>query len=154
MHRLTATGPVRESLADELDGMTALFRSAAAVAGHELGMEAAPAGAAEPLRRFAGAPGTAEDIRMMAPVFYDLGRRRMKVWAILGWSTRSVTVGFAVPPAATVLKGRRWIRFVPESHELAYPVFAEAYVERLLDRDEFRAHCDRYKTAERIVGNL
>lgn len=154
MHRLTATGPVRESLADELDGMTALFRSAAAVAGHELGMEAAPSDAEEPLRRFAGAPGTAEDIRMMVPVFYDLGRHRMKVWAILGWSTRSVTVGFAVPPAATVLKGHRRIRFVPESHQLAYPVFAEAYVERLLDRAEFRAHCDRYRTAERILGNL
>ena len=33
-------------------------------------------------------------------------------------------------------------------------VVAETYVSRLLDRDEFRAHCDRYKTAARILENL
>jgi len=38
--------------------------------------------------------------------------------------------------------------------QIAYPVFAEAYVTRLLDRDEFRAHCDRYKTGTQILQHL
>ena len=28
------------------------------------------------------------------------------------------------------------------------------HVKKLLNRSEFRAHCDRYKTTEAIVGNL
>ena len=31
---------------------------------------------------------------------------------------------------------------------------AEVYVSHLLDRDEFRRHCDRYQTRERILANL
>jgi len=76
------------------------------------------------------------------------------VWAILGWAARELHVGFAGEPAARVLKGHVTVRFFPETHQLAYPVFAEAYVSRLLDRDEFRAHCDRHKTAARILQHL
>jgi len=39
-------------------------------------------------------------------------------------------------------------------YPLAYPVFEEIYVSRLLDRDEFRAHCDRHKTRKAILANL
>jgi hypothetical protein len=31
---------------------------------------------------------------------------------------------------------------------------AEVYVSQLLDRDEFRRHCDRFKTREAILANL
>lgn len=170
MRRHTEDGPVQRPLADELAEMAALFRGAAAVAGQELGMEPAPAEATAPFTRFAEQhaqggstgrstrfhqdPGPAEDIRMMVPVFHDVGRDMTKVWAILGWDVRELNVSFSVPPAARVLKGRAEVRFGSESHALAYPVFAEAYVARLLDRDEFRAHCDRYKTVERILAHL
>jgi putative hemolysin len=76
------------------------------------------------------------------------------VWAILGWATRQLGVHFATPPRAEVLAGRAAVRFRATSREVAYPVFAEAYVTRLLDRDEFRAHCDHYKTRERILAHL
>ena len=41
-----------------------------------------------------------------------------------------------------------------ERHEFAVPVMAEVYVTRLLDRDEFRPHCDRFRTREAILSNL
>lgn len=154
MRRLTQDGPEREPLAEELAGMVALFRGAAAVAGHELGMEAARDEVAAPFRRFAAAPDTGGDIRMMVPAFYDIGRQKLKVWAILGWDMRDLGVGFASEPTARVLEGGVRVRFFPEERQLAYPVFAEAYVSRLLDRDEFRAHCDRHKTAARILQHL
>jgi hypothetical protein len=88
------------------------------------------------------------------PVFYDIGRGKTKVWAILGWATRVLVVSFEHPPTAQVLKGRVKIRFSAICRQIAYPVFAEAYVSRLLNRDEFRAHCDRYKTRDRILQNL
>jgi len=154
MRRLTPGGPVSRSLDEELADMTALFRGAAAVAGHELGMGLATDAEASGFRRWAQSPDIAEDVRMMVPVFYDLGRRKTKVWAILGWATRRLVVSFETPPAAQVLEGRVTIRLGSIYREIAYPVFAEAYVSRLLDRDEFRAHCDRYKTRDRILQNL
>jgi hypothetical protein len=36
----------------------------------------------------------------------------------------------------------------------ASPVTAEVYVERILNREEFRGHCDTYKTLSAIVENL
>jgi hypothetical protein len=39
-------------------------------------------------------------------------------------------------------------------YSLAYPITAEAYVKKLLNRDEFQAHCDRHKTASAILENL
>jgi hypothetical protein len=53
-----------------------------------------------------------------------------------------------------VITGRPRIDFCPAFKQIAYPVFAEAYVSRLLDRDEFRAHCDRYRTRTRILEHL
>jgi hypothetical protein len=154
MRRLTPGGPVSRSLDEELAGMTALFRGAAAVTGHELGMEPATDPEAGGFRHWAQSPDIAEDIRMMVPVFYDVGRRKTKVWAILGWATRELVVSFGTPPAAQVLNGRVKIRFGSIYRKIAYPVFAEAYVSRLLDRDEFRAHCERYKTRDRILQDL
>jgi hypothetical protein len=44
--------------------------------------------------------------------------------------------------------------FVPETHPIAYPVLAETYVSRLMDGDEFRAHCDQYRTRAEILRHL
>ncbi|MEO8136610.1 MAG: hypothetical protein ABI831_21880, partial [Betaproteobacteria bacterium] len=96
----------------------------------------------------------ADDVRMMVPVFFDVGRRKTKVWAILGWATRRLHVSFATEPTAHVLKGHVDLKFDPPYKWIAYPVFAEAYVTRVLNRPEFRAHCDRYKTRTRILEHL
>jgi len=153
-HRLTPTGRVSQPLDEELADMVALFRGAAAVAGHELGMVPTTDAEVSWFRQWARKPDIAEDIRMMVPVFYDKSRRKMKVWAILGWSRRTLGVEFAIRPAAEVLEGNVKINFSRVSYQLAHPVFVETYVSRLLDRDEFRAHCDRYQTRSRILKNL
>ena len=42
----------------------------------------------------------------------------------------------------------------PDSHQLVYPVTAEVYITQILNRDEFRKHCDTYKTQSAILKNL
>ena len=120
---------------------------------------------------------------MMVPVFFDVQRRKTKVWAFLGWRTVPVDVWYAMEPAVlgveqeqppepeatdrlTVL--RRKFRRQPEPqpagppavefsggrYEFAASVLAEVYVTRLLDRDEFRRHCDRDRTRDAILASL
>jgi hypothetical protein len=121
---------------------------------------------------------------MMVPVFYDLQRRRTKVWAFLGWGRVPLQVQFRRPPGIlscepagagegeptgrlgvlqrVFRKQLGWfgrhravdLQFHGEEHGLAVPVMAEVYVGQLLDRDEFRRHCDRYGTREAILANL
>jgi hypothetical protein len=154
LRRLTPAGPVTRSLDEELAEMTALFRGAAAVAGEELGLKTATGPAVGQFRAWAKTPDIAPDVRMMVPVFFDIVRRKTKVWTILGWATRLLNVSFATPPTAHLVKGQPHVRFGSTFHQIAYPVFAETYVARLLDRDEFRAHCDRYKTRSQILQHL
>jgi len=61
-----------------------------------------------------------------------------------------------VPHAADpqIVKGSVKISFTPTARVLPYPVFAEVYVTRVLNRDEFRRHCDRYRTREGILQHL
>ena len=90
---------------------------------------------------------------MMVPVFYDVQRRKTKVWAFLGWRTTPVDVEYRVPPTVLAVEpsagGRAAVGDPPpvlfsgDRYEFAVPVMAEVYVSRLLDRDEFRRHCDR-----------
>jgi hypothetical protein len=126
MHRVTAAGPVKRHLAAELPEVTALFDGAAAVARSELGMEPATGADAAWFREWVGTADVAEDIRMMVPIFYDVARRRTKVWAILGWTSRQLEVSFVTRPAVHVVKGRPEVRFDSTSRPIAYPVFAEA----------------------------
>jgi hypothetical protein len=148
--------------------MEKLFDGAAAVARRELGMETADE---EAIRRFtdwkANLPSDGDvgrDCRMMVPVFYDIQRQKTKAWAFLGWWKQAVRVWYAQKP--TVL-GVEWagpaekkparprrVEFHGEFHNFVYPVMAEVYVSRLLDRDEFRRHCDLHKTREAILANL
>ena len=155
LRRVTYDGVVSLPLDQELTEITSLFRGAAAVVGDELGMRRATGSDAEHFRRWARARSdTVEDIRMMVPVFYDDQRRQTKVWAILGWATRSLYVSFATPPIAHIIKGNPIIGWSKTSYQVAYPVFEELYVSRILNRDEFRAHCDCYKTRENIIAHL
>jgi hypothetical protein len=151
---MTPSGPSSQSLGEDLEAITSLFRGAAAVVGHELGIEPASGPDTERFREWAQSPDVGGDVRMMVPIFHDIGRDKTKVWAILGWATRSLYVSFVTPPDVRVVKGSPRVKWSPAYSEIAYPVFAEPLVSRLLDRDEFRAHCDRYKTARRILENL
>ena len=46
------------------------------------------------------------------------------------------------------------VSFMQERHLTAYFATAEVYVKRLLDRTEFRRHCDKYKTYRAIIDHL
>jgi hypothetical protein len=101
---------------------------------------------------------------MMVPVFYDVLRKKTKVWAFLGWRAVAVAAEYRVPPNVLTVEplsvSEHWpgeqppVVFVGDYYQLAVPVMAEVYVEQLLDRDEFRKHCDRYQSREAILANL
>lgn len=163
MHRETAGGPVAIDLAAELDQMQGLFLGAAAKVNRQLGMPAA--GDTAVFDRWAAAvandPDLGKDARMMVPLFYDLGRRKTKVWVFLGWSQRPAHVWFANPPVAEISQNgqkadpkRVKLEFGSNYPSLSYPVTAEVYVTSILNRDEFRRHCDTHKTQAAILKNL
>jgi hypothetical protein len=95
---------------------------------------------------------------MMVPVFYDRQRRQTKVWAFLRLvdPRPGHLVGHAIyhhrslmPPATLSIRNRTICTSPAIGTSLATPVVAEVYVTGLLDRDEFRRHCDAYVTRAR-----
>src|SRR5215469_17626409 len=47
-------------------------------------------------------PDVARDSRMMVPVFHDLGRKKTRVWAFLGWESTRLEASFARDPKIEV----------------------------------------------------
>jgi hypothetical protein len=175
--RLTAAGPVDLSLGAELRLMEALFHGAYLRSCEEIGMTPEPdpslgnlkdaSANCALLRAWLASiqkdPDLGQDIRMMVPVFYDIGRKQIKVWAVLGVATKPLTVSYKTHPAVVEIRGPDGklvkpqgieVEFHPEYHQAAYFATAEVYVTRLLNRTEFRQHCDKYKTYKVIVSNL
>jgi hypothetical protein len=175
LRRLTAGGPVETPLDQELEAMEGLLHGAYVTACRQIGM---PEGeAAAELGRDAAKDAAAyldwganlgrdadvgQDARMMVPVFYDLQRKKTKVWAFLGWAPRDVSISYAKPPKLIAIhKGDDEVstddvevHYVGSYNSQMYPVVADVYVTKLLDRDEFRKHCDLYRTRGAILGNL
>lgn len=179
MHRLTAAGSVRPSLVEELRTMESLFYGAHVSVCRQLGVAPTTSpyigsgkGNDTDTNVFTAWRGNlasdadiGQDSRMMVPVFYDVQRKKTKVWAFLGWASRPLKVDFDRPPAATIFdtKGMQVqagaadaprLVFHDTNYFLAYPVTAEVYVTKILNRDEFRAHCDQHKTRSAILANL
>ncbi len=50
-------------------------------------------------------PDLGNDIRMMVPVFYDVGRGKIKVWAVLGIATKPLNVSYVTQPAVKQING-------------------------------------------------
>ena len=181
LHRLTATGPVDMNLADELDQMERLFGGAYVVACREIGMteelptnlgagQSAEDQAKTFLRWVASLPSDpdlAPDCRMMVPVFFDQERQQTKVWVMLGWEQANCAFGYVQEPGVKITgpDGKAIpvgmpggdapeVYFSGTHRSLATPVFAEVYVTKLLNRTEFRRHCDTYQTKAAILANL
>lgn len=80
----------------------------------------------------------------------------------LGWSRRIADFEVYKRPGITVYdqSGKHLEDAWPDvvwhgrSENLLYPVVAEVYVGRLLDRDEFRRHCDTHRTHSAILAQL
>ena len=175
VHRIGRDVTLIATLPEELAEMEKLFYGAHATVCRQIGMaplvsprirataEAAMAGFADWTRNIDKDEDLGRDSRMMVPVFYDRGREKTKVWLFLGWSTRTVEVAFQRPPAVKFLShtageegagGTPRVQFTSAGYPLVYPVTAEVYVSKILNRDEFRAHCDKYKTRSAILANL
>jgi hypothetical protein len=181
MHRLTAEGPVERNLALELDEMEALYHGAHVAVSWQLGMtpdeqdaglekgngpQRDDAANAAQFLDWAANPDhdldLSRDARMMVPIFYDRIRKKTKVWVFLGWASQGGFVSFATPPVAEILDeaGQPAGDDGPELvyhaawQSFVYPVMAEVYVDRLLDRDEFRRHCDMHQCRAVILQNL
>lgn len=65
--------------------------------------------------------------------------------------TASLRLGLAMPEPTTF--GRNGDP-EDERHQLMFPVTAEIYVSTILDRAEFRKHCDTHRTRSAILANL
>lgn len=173
VQRLTAVGKVSKSLLEELSEIESLFYGTYLIAAAQIGLDigtqlperniqqraADQKLAANWIRSVKNDPDVGSDIRMMVPVFYDIERKMTRVWVVLGYSQKPLTVSFKKPPTATITdtSGKKAIadlEFVRTSKELIYPVSAEIYVRKLLNRDELRAVCDKYKTRSAILKAL
>jgi hypothetical protein len=175
LHRQRPTAPAATNLDAELHAMESLFWGAYHASCREIGLPArAPLPGGEDADAqvarftdwaagFASDEDVGRDARLMVPVFFDIGRRKWKAWMFLGWVSQTLRVDFTHPPRAQVFdRGGREIAtsrdlevlFRSETRSVAYPVMAEVYVTNLLDRDEFRRHCDRHVTQEAILAHL
>ena len=172
MHRQTAVRAAEPSLDEELTKIEQIFWGAYVASAHEIGLKttenaeklkAATTAFGVWSKQIAGDSDLAKDVRMMVPVFHDLQRRKTKVWAFLGWKSEDVLFAFQSKPTVASIKDKNGntvanedviVKYGHQYANCAYPVFAELYVSQLLNRDEFRAHCDKYKTKDEILKNL
>jgi len=127
------------------------------------------------INSFSEDPDVGADSRMMVPVFYDMDRREIKVWIFLGYSLKPLKIWFEKRPQVRVTDADgKTVEYSTESgfssrgsssariqlefdniwRPLLTPISAEVYVKKLLDRDEFRALCDKYKTQSAILSAL
>lgn len=167
MRRLTPNGPVESDLGSELKAMEQLFRGAQRTVARELGFPQPPVGTSPDdetrfrawLNGYKDDPDVWADQRMMVPVSYNPWSGGIRVWAFLGWRLNRLEVSFARKPRVvkTECSDRSLaydLKFDGAGYLSAYPVFAEIWVSKLLNREEFRAHCDKYKTEAAILANL
>jgi hypothetical protein len=171
--RQTASFGAKKPLYQELVDMEALFNGVYLIVAGEIGMESAlnPAAgsvrennadksfAGRWLRSYADDPDVGTDNRMMVPVFYDAQRKKTKVWVVMGYSVKPLSVWFEQPPEATITDAQGEpakvdLEFKAMEKSLIYPVSAEIYVTKLLNRNEFRNLCDRHKTQSAILKAL
>lgn len=162
--RLTPSGPLDMSLEQELTEIVRLFDGAADTVCYDIGLsESLSADATHYLawQSHADDLDLHGDVRMMVPVYHDFQRGKTKVWAVLGWTEGHLSVFFRKPPLAHVFDTSGHpadhlvdLKFGLSRYPLVTPEFAEVLVTRILDRDEFRAHCDRYQTRSAILKNL
>jgi hypothetical protein len=166
-NRLTPRGETGGPLLDELITMEQLFTGAWAIVLDDLGMPADVGGAEgrfimaarAAARSWASShrsdPDLGEDVRMMVPLFKDIGRGEFHVLAMVGFEQRNLKVSFVERPGVTVRDARGrvvepYIHWSDASYPLARPVTLTCRTKRLLDRDQFRALCDRAESVAEI----
>ncbi|MDJ0835698.1 MAG: hypothetical protein QNK37_04225 [Acidobacteriota bacterium] len=89
------------------------------------------------------------DLRAMVPLFYDKDRKKVKVAAIAGFSQDRLDIDFETKPGVKVARPDGTPMAVSadwegQRVELIYPVTFECYVDKVMDRKEFRDLCDEH----------
>jgi hypothetical protein len=158
MHGLRHGVPIAQPLGMELAAMIHLYDGAAASAMRELGVATSwSARTFEQWRKAAHDPDVDDDAREMVAESAADERGLTRVRMMLGWEQAWLHTSFARPPQVEVLDARGSKGEVAPrdaSYPLAMPVTVVAHVPRVLEPDEFRAVCDRYRTKEAIVAAL
>jgi hypothetical protein len=170
-NRLTTRGETGGPLLDELITMEQLYTGAWASVLDELGITpevgevegrfimAAKAAAQSWASSHRSDPDLGEDVRMMVPLFKDIGRNEFHVLAVVGIEQRNLRVGFVERPVVMVRDGRGRvvepsIQWSDARFPLARLVTITGRTKRLLDRDQFRALCDRAGSVAEIRSAL
>lgn len=93
-------------------------------------------------------PDLAVDGRMMIPLFYDPQKRKTKVLAFFGWAANYMHVTYKKEPRVLSIKSKDphnspSVCFEGAYYTVYFPLSREVYVDKILNREEFRALCDR-----------
>jgi hypothetical protein len=167
-------GERSKTLLEELRGMRAFFYGLHLLSAEDIGM--APAlRADEPVDRAACEAKATEwlasyqddadlkvDTRVSVPIYFDVPRRRTRLWATIGVRLAKLDVSYARPPQVRPEGGTQdWLPVGPdqlEAVEYVIPVdeFAECEIPSLqpLTRQEFREVCNASKTKAEILRAL
>lgn len=100
------------------------------------------------------------DIRAMVPLFFDIGRQKIKVLAILGYSTVPIRIDYHQKPEFKIYQYGKDItsevnvKWCDQEVTVFKLEATELYVDKLWNRDDFRAVCDKYKTKSKILNAL
>ncbi len=170
-NRMNSKGGTDLPLLDEIIRTEQLFAGASAIVQDELGIApdvkpqderwimAAKAATRAWISSHRNDPDLAEDVRMMVPLFKDIGHDEFHVLATVGYEQRNLKVCFVDRPEVAVRDSlgkpvQPEIRWDDARYPLARPVTIACRVKRLLDRKQFRALCDREKTVSAIRSAL
>lgn len=176
MHRLGPDGPAARNLREELNEMQALFCGAYLVVCQESALRPLktleldgseiPAIDADIFKHWALSAYQDKDViadtRMMVPIAEDPIRHRTKVWAFCGWCKNTLSIWYRKEPKLISLSPlspstrspRPLVEFSGDSHEVGFPVCVEVYVDKVLNRNEFRRLCDKHESINEILKAL
>ena len=174
LHGLKEGGERKKALFDELRWIRGFFYGLHLLSAEDIGMApdlhrdepvdrpACEAIASAWLTSYADDPDLKVDTRVAVPIYFDLDRRRTRLWATLGVRLAKLSVSYARPPRIRPVQGSsEWQAVDPgilhdEEYLIAVDDFAEIEIPGLqpLTRQELRDVCDRYKTRPEILPAL
>ncbi len=149
-------------LDDAIRSQELLFRGAELVSRDELGQsvpdDAESAAARIHFRSWQAlsprSPALTQDLRVAAPVYFDLDRKTTRVAVVLGLRKLRVEFEYTKPPRIEPLGNGKSPTLAASSRVVFSPVTLECDLKRIPNREELRALCDRERSPQRIRDAL
>ena len=174
LHGLREGGERSKTLLEELRWMRELFYGLHLLSVEDIGMDPGlradkpvdrspcEARATEWLASYGKDADLKVDTRVSVPIYFDVNRRRIRLWATMGVRLANLDVSYARPPKVMLIDGTAgWQEVIPdqlEAAEYVIPVdeFGEAEILGLkpLTRQEFRDACNAGKSKPQILQTL